>query len=55
MIYLRIDTQLSTLSTQLQAAPAVLKAQKTSRMQTVMKNFSIHKAVEMVPLWSVLG
>ena len=50
LIYLRTDTQLSTLSAQLQVAPAVLKAEETSRMQTVMKNFSIYKAVEMVLL-----
>lgn len=50
LIYLRTDTQLSTLSAQLQVAPAVLKAEKTTRMKTVMKNFSIYKAVEMVLL-----
>jgi hypothetical protein len=50
LIYLRTDTQLSTLSAQLQVAPAVLKAEETTRMQTVMKNFSIYKTVEMVLL-----
>lgn len=49
-IYLRTDTQLSTLSAQLQANPAALKAEETTRMQTVMSNFSIYKAVEMVLL-----
>jgi hypothetical protein len=50
LIYLRTDAQLSTLSAQLQVAPAVLKAEETTRMKTVMKNFSIYKAVEMVLL-----
>ena len=49
-IYLRTDTQLSTLSAQLQTNPAALKAEETTRMQTVMSNFSIYKAVEMVLL-----
>ena len=49
-VYLRTDTQLSTLSVQLRADPAALKAEETTRMQTVMKNFSIYKAVEMVLL-----
>lgn len=49
-VYLRTDTQLSTLSVQLKANPAALKAQETTRMQTVMKNFSIYKAVEMLLL-----
>ncbi len=49
-VYLRTDTQLSTLSVQLKANPATMKAEETTRMQTVMKNFSIYKAVEMVLL-----
>ena len=49
-IYLRTDHQVATLSAQLQREPAVLKAQEIPRMQTVMKNFSIYKAVEMVLL-----
>lgn len=49
-VYLRTDTQLSTLSVQLKADPAALKAEETTRMQTVMKNFSIYKTVEMVLL-----
>jgi hypothetical protein len=55
LIYLRTDTQLSTLSAQLQVAPAVLKAEETVRMQTVMKNFSIYKTVEMVLLVVGIG
>ena len=49
-IHLRTDTQLSTLSAQLQAHPAALKTEEITRMQTVMKNFSIYKAVEMLLL-----
>lgn len=49
-VYLRTDTQLSTLTVQLKADPGALKAEETTRMQTVMKNFSIYKAVEMVLL-----
>jgi membrane protein YdbS with pleckstrin-like domain len=49
-VYLRTDAQLSTLGVQLQANPAALKAEETSRMQTVMKNFSIYKTIEMVLL-----
>jgi uncharacterized paraquat-inducible protein A len=49
-VYLRTDVQLSTLSVQLNANPAALKTEETNRMQTVMKNFSIYKAVEMVLL-----
>lgn len=49
-VYLRTDTQLSALSHQLQANPAALKAEETHRMQTVMKNFSIYKTIEMVLL-----
>lgn len=46
-VYLRIHSLLSTLSRQLQAKPAALKAKQTARMEIVMKNFSIHKAIEM--------
>jgi hypothetical protein len=49
-VYLRTDTQLLALSAQLKAQPEALKANETARMQTVMKNFSIYKAVEMVLL-----
>ena len=49
-VYLRTDTQLSTLSVQLKANPAALKAEETTRMQKVIKHFSIYKAVEMVLL-----
>lgn len=49
-VYLRTDAQLTTLSAQLQVSPAALKAEETTRMQTVLNNFSIYKAVEMLLL-----
>lgn len=49
-VYFRTDAQVSTLSAQLQLNPAALKAEETTRMQTVMNNFSIYKAIEMVLL-----
>ena len=54
-VYLRTDTQLATLSAQLQANPAAFKAEETTRMQTVMKNFSVYKAVEMLLLGIGVG
>ncbi len=50
LVYLRTDAQLSTLSAQLQVNPAAFKAEESTRMETVMKNFSIYKAVEMLLL-----
>ena len=49
-VYLRSDSQVSTLSAQMQLNPWVLKAEETTRMQTVMKNFSIYKGIEMLLL-----
>ncbi len=49
-VYLRTDSQVSALSAQLKLNPAALKAEETTRMQTVMRNFSIYKAVEMLLL-----
>ena len=49
-VYLRTDSQLFTLSAQLQVSPAALKAEESTRMATVLKNFSIYKAVEMLLL-----
>ena len=49
-IYLRTDSQLSTLNAQLQTNPAVLKAEETARMKTVINNFSIYKAIELLLL-----
>lgn len=54
-IYLRTDSQLSTLSAQFQATPATLKAAETARMETVMKNFSIYKTIEMLLLIMGVG
>ena len=49
-VYFRTDAQVSTLSAQLQLNPAALKAEETTRMQTVMDNFSVYKAIEMLLL-----
>ncbi len=49
-VYFRTDSQLSAVSAQLQENPVAVKAAETSRMQTVMKNFSLYKTVEMVLL-----
>jgi hypothetical protein len=49
-VYLRTDSQVSTLSAQLQLNPSVLKVEETTRMQTVMKNFSIYKGIEVLLL-----
>lgn len=54
-VCLRTDSQLFTLSAQLQANPAALKADETARMQTVMKNFSVYKTVEMPLLMIGIG
>jgi hypothetical protein len=54
-VYLRTDAQLSSLSAQLQANPAALKAEETTRMKTVMKNFSIYKTIEMLLLITGIG
>ena len=49
-VYLRTETQLQSLVTQSQSAPAQFKQEEVRRMQTVMKNFNIYKTVEMVLL-----
>jgi hypothetical protein len=54
-VYLRTDSQVSTLSAQLQVYPAALKAEETARMETVMKNFSIYKSIEMLLLIMGVG
>jgi hypothetical protein len=54
-VYLRTDSQVSTLIAQLQVNPAAAKAAETTRMQTVMKNFSIYKSIEMLLLIIGLG
>jgi hypothetical protein len=47
-VFLRSDTQLAMLSEQLTKEPAKLKAEETPRMQQVMTNFRIYKAVELL-------
>ena len=54
-VYLRTDSQLSTLSAQLQTNPAAFKVEETARMITVMKNFSIYKTIEMLLLITGIG
>jgi hypothetical protein len=54
-VYLRTDSQVSTLSAQLQVNPAAFKAEETARMETVMKNFSIYKSIEMLLLIMGVG
>ncbi len=54
-VYLRTDSQVSTLSAQLRVNPAALKAEETARMETVMKNFSIYKSIEMLLLIMGVG
>jgi hypothetical protein len=54
-VYLRTDSQVSTLSAQLEVNPAALKAEETARMETVMKNFSIYKSIEMLLLIMGVG
>ena len=54
-VYLRTDSQVSTLSAQFQVNPAALKAEETARMETVMKNFSIYKSIEMLLLIMGVG
>ena len=49
-VYLRTDTQVSTLSIQFQTDPEALKAEEGTRMQSVMKNFSSYKSIEMLLL-----
>jgi hypothetical protein len=49
-VYLRTDAQLAGLSRQVVQQPEVTRKAETTRMQTVMKNFSIYKAVEMLLL-----
>ena len=49
-VYLRTGSQVQTLVTQSQSAPAQFKQDEVSRMQTVMKNFNLYKTIEMVLL-----
>ena len=49
-VYFRTDAQLSQLSQHSLAAPAEFKQAETSRMQAVMKNFTLYKWIEVVLL-----
>ena len=52
-VYLRTDSQLSTLSAQLQSNPAALKVEETARMQTVIALEEILSAWSSIELASV--
>ena len=54
-VYLRTDRQISTLSAQLQVDPVSFKAEETTRMRTVMKNFSVYKTIEILLLMVGIG
>lgn len=49
-VYFRTDAQLSQLSRQSVATPAEFKQAETTRMQLVMKNFTLYKWIEVVLL-----
>jgi hypothetical protein len=50
IVYFRTDGQLAQLGAQLAVAPAAVKQTEIGRMQAVMKNFTIYKAIEIVLL-----
>jgi hypothetical protein len=54
-IFFRTDSQVSALSTQLQQNPTAMRVEESARMETVMKNFSIYKAIEMMLLITGVG
>lgn len=54
-IFFRTDSQVSALSTQLQQNPTAMRVEESARMETVMKNFSIYKAIEMILLITGVG
>ena len=54
-VYLRTDSQVQNLVAQSQSAPAQCKQEEMSRMQTVMKNFTVYKTIEMVLLLVGVG
>lgn len=49
-VFFRTDAQLARLSRQYQSAPAEFKRAETSRMQVVMKNFTLYKWIEVALL-----
>lgn len=54
-IFFRTDSQVSALSTQLQQNPITMRVEESARMEAVMKNFSIYKAIEMILLITGVG
>jgi hypothetical protein len=54
-IFFRTDSQVSALSTQLQQNPIAMRVEESARMEAVMKNFSIYKAIEMILLITGVG
>jgi hypothetical protein len=54
-IFFRTDSQVSALSTQLQQNPTAMRVEESARMETVMKYFSIYKAIEMMLLITGVG
>jgi hypothetical protein len=54
-IFFRTDSQVSALSTQLQQNPTAMRVEESARMETVMKNFSFYKAIEMMLLITGVG
>ena len=54
-IFFRTDSQVSALSTQLQQNPTAMRVEESARMETVMKNFSIYKTIEMLLLIMGVG
>ena len=54
-IFFRTDSQVSALSTQLQQNPIAVRVEESARMEAVMKNFSIYKAIEMILLITGVG
>jgi hypothetical protein len=54
-IFFRTDSQVSALNTQLQQNPTAMRVEESARMETVMKYFSIYKAIEMMLLITGVG
>jgi hypothetical protein len=54
-VYLRTDNQIATLNQQLSSTPAIFKAEETKRMEVVMQNFKIYKAIEIGLLLAAVG
>ena len=54
-VFVRTDSQLAGLVSQLQRSPAEFKTAETTRMQVVMKNFEIYKIVEIGLLATGVG